>query len=215
MREFISLKHYVYEYIAEKINKGLLAADDKINEVKISEELNVSRTPIREALMQLASDGYLENTPRKGFKVKRIDITKAMELYDIIGILEARAAASSMEYLTEEDIKKLESFLYEMEKMILKGLHEDYYDLQIKFHDVYIQKCKNKELVDLLKKLKMYFMRKNYSVTESDDIKSILLQTNNEHKEILELIKNKDSIRLQAYLTNIHWAPEKAKFDSW
>lgn len=215
MKEYMSLKSYVYQYISEKINSGLLTGDDKINEVQISEELDVSRTPIREALVQLASDGYLENIPRKGFKVKRIDTKTTIELYEIIGALDGKAGSLSIDYVTDEDIAEMSKLLQDMHHMIISDHHEKYNDLQLKFHEVYISKCHNFELISLLKKLKMNFIRKNYSVTESDDIKAILLETNNEHKEILALIQNKDKLGLQNYLSDVHWSSDKAKFDSW
>ena len=68
MTHYMSLKDHVYKYISDKISDGSLKPDDKINEQQISESLNISRTPIREALIQLASDGLLESTPRSCMK---------------------------------------------------------------------------------------------------------------------------------------------------
>ena len=61
MEHYLSLKDHVYRYISDCINSGTLNPGDKINEAQVSETLNISRTPIREALVQLASDGYLDS----------------------------------------------------------------------------------------------------------------------------------------------------------
>ena len=55
MEHYLSLKDHVYRYISDCINSGTLNPGDKINEAQVSETLNISRTPIREALVQLAS----------------------------------------------------------------------------------------------------------------------------------------------------------------
>ena len=63
--EYRSLKDHVYNHIVDLIDGGTLADDHKISEQQICDALGVSRTPVREALIQLAADGYLENVPRK------------------------------------------------------------------------------------------------------------------------------------------------------
>ena len=70
MSKYMLLKDHVYNYIVEQINAGEMVAGKKLNESAISKNLQVSRTPVREALIQLASDGLLENVPRKGFIIK-------------------------------------------------------------------------------------------------------------------------------------------------
>lgn len=215
MKEYMSLKDYVYNYISEKINSGELTVEDKLSEIKISEALNISRTPIREALIQLASDGYLENLPRRGFKVKRLDNQKALELYEIIGSLEGKAGSLSVDNLTPKDIKQMTTLINKMEEAISKNNYQKYHDLQIEFHQIYINKCGNIELINLLKKLKMNFIRKTYSVSELDDLSSVLHKTNEEHKEILRLLIEKDKIALQNYIDSVHWSTFNSKFDSW
>lgn len=215
MKEYMSLKDYVYNYISEKINSGELTVEDKLSEIKISEALNVSRTPIREALIQLASDGYLENLPRRGFKVKRVDYQKAVELYEIIGSLEGKAGGLSIDNLTAKDIKQMTTLVSKMDEAINKNNYQKYHDLQIDFHQVYINKCGNIELINLLKKLKMNFIRKSYSVEDSEDLSAVLHKTNEEHKEILKLILKKDKIGVQNYIDSVHWSTFNSKFDSW
>ena len=104
MEHYLSLKDHVYRYISDCINTGSLNPGDKINEAQVSETLNISRTPIREALVQLASDGYLDSLPRKGFRVKALDTTKVQQFYEIIGALDGRAAALCVPYITKEDL---------------------------------------------------------------------------------------------------------------
>ena len=89
MAKIKSLSEQVYDYIVYKIKIGELLFDEKINETALIDQLGISRTPIREALIQMSSDGILENIPRKGFFVKSISNQKISEVYKIIGVLDA------------------------------------------------------------------------------------------------------------------------------
>ena len=96
MYKFLSLKDHVYQYIAEQISKEELVPGEKINENEICRELSISRTPVREALIQLSSEGVLENVPRKGFIIKQMKETEARQLYEVIGVLDGLAAQRSL-----------------------------------------------------------------------------------------------------------------------
>ena len=84
MPKFKTLKDHVYDYIAEQIMEGRLRPSEKISEAAICEELSISRTPVREALIQLAGEEILENVPRKGFIIRHVDLKEARELYEVI-----------------------------------------------------------------------------------------------------------------------------------
>ena len=86
------LKEHVYEYIAARIESGELSAGDRVSEQTICDAMGVSRTPVREALIQLASDGYLDNQPRRGFRVRGFDRQNAIEVFQIMGPLDGQAA---------------------------------------------------------------------------------------------------------------------------
>ncbi|WP_312095119.1 GntR family transcriptional regulator, partial [Aminipila sp.] len=92
MYKFQSLKDHVYDYIADQILKGNLLPNEKINENKICQELNISRTPVREALIQLSSEGVLENVPRKGFVLRTLNPREAAEIYEVVGLLDGYAS---------------------------------------------------------------------------------------------------------------------------
>ena len=76
---FKSLKDHVYEYIASLIREGRLVAEEKINENQICSELNISRTPVREALIQLAAEDVLENIRRQEEYCEKIGLSDQSE----------------------------------------------------------------------------------------------------------------------------------------
>jgi len=144
----------------KKLNDGSLKPEDKINEQQISDALEISRTPIREALIQLAAEGYLESIPRKGFRVRNLDYNKAKELYEIIGLLDGRIAYLTIDIISEEDIRNMEFLADSMTAAIEQDLSNRYYELQVDFHNTYINLCKNQEMINLLNQLKRSFLAK-------------------------------------------------------
>ena len=78
---YMSLKDHVYEYISESIKDGSLRPGDKINEQHLSDKLNVSRTPVREALIQLAAEGLRDAEPRRGLRAKPLILEEEQDLY--------------------------------------------------------------------------------------------------------------------------------------
>jgi DNA-binding GntR family transcriptional regulator len=214
MNRYMSLKDHVYEFISEKISDGTLAPEAKISEQLLCNELNISRTPVREALIQLCTEGYIENLPRKGFIVKHIDEKRAMELYTIIGSLEALAAFLSIDKITENEINHMKYLVSAMSTALNNNYIAKYYEFQIEFHNIYIDLCGNDELINLLNKLKRNFMKKSY-LTNIENIHKILNSTNDEHNVIVTLFEKGNVDEIQNYIKNVHWNTNTAIFDSF
>ncbi len=214
MEGYLSLKDHVYNYISERINAGELRPGDKVNEIQVSEQLHISRTPVREALMQLASDGYLDNLPRKGFRVKNLDIATVRQLYEIIGTLDGRAACLCVDVITEEHLAKMQFLAQAMDAAINAGLGDKYYELQVEFHDIYLKCCPNQEFERLLKRLKNNFIRKYYLFEDPDNEMRVLKDTNSQHFEMIRLFREKKAAELEQYIRDVHWNSKKAKFDA-
>lgn len=211
MSDYMSLKDHVYKYISEKINDGSLKPTDKLSEKQISDALDISRTPIREALIQLASEGLLEKTPRKGFKVKVLDIKKAQNLYEIIGLLDGKLAYNAVDLMNDDIIKKMQFLVESMDSAINQGLKEEYHELQLQFHDLYVNLSDNADMVSLLNQLKNNFLRKYYVFDEPNNEQEILRKTNKEHYEIIRLFKEKKKDELEKYLKTVHWVADNVK----
>lgn len=208
---FMTLKDHVYEYISKRIQEGTIKPNDKLNEQEICDELDISRTPVREALIQLAADGLLDNEPRRGFRVKPLTQEKANNLYMIIGTLDAMAATLALDNLTKEDINLMRKLKADMGYAIENRMLDQYYKLQVDFHNIYINKCGNEELIQLLNQLKMRFIRQGYDSNEK--LIKIFSATNNEHEVIIDLMEEKDAEKLEHYLKTVHWNVQYSNLD--
>lgn len=210
MYKFMTLKDHVYQYIAQQISKGELVPGEKINENEICRELNISRTPVREALIQLSSEGVLESLPRKGFVIKQMGESEARQLYQVIGALDGLAAQLACSALTDKQLKDMSFYIDSMELAINSGNYEMYYKQQEIFHDIYISECGNDVLIRTLSQLKNKFVSKKYDLSADVKGREVLQMTNSEHRTILELFQKKDGKGLREFLQQTHWNPDLA-----
>lgn len=209
----ITLKDHVYNYISEQISVGKLSPNERINESDICEVLNISRTPVREALIQLSSDGYLESIPGKGLRVKKMDEQRAKDLYEIIGLIEGYIASNVINELSENDLKEMEIIANNLGFYIDSKQYKKYQQLQDSFHEVYIKKYKNIEMINTLNDIKKNFMRGNLTYLQEKSEHWILSITNKQHYKIIDLFKEGDSNKLYNFIKDIHWSTSATRYD--
>jgi len=129
-------------------------------------------------------------------------------------MLDGKLAYDAVNLITDEHINEMEFLAKAMDSAIDQGLREKYYELQVEFHDTYINLNENKEMISLINKLKNIFLRKYYVFEDPDNEIQVLRDTNLEHYEIIKLFKGKKRNELEAYMRNVHWSLDKATFDS-
>lgn len=206
--KYQSLKDHVYKYIATRIQNGTLLPNHKINEAEICEKLEVSRTPVREALIQLSSDNLLEYIPRRGFLVKELNTKEKLDVFVIIGSLDALAARLSMDYITDNDLISMEEYIGKIDLSIKENNYTDYQKYQTAFHKVYIDKCNNQTLITMLESLQNSFIRQIYLSSDREKLSVILEQMNDHHKRILHYFKERDAYGLADFIQYHHWKIE-------
>lgn len=208
-------KEKVYNFISEQVTLGNLTPTDKITEQFLSDNVGLSRTPIREALLQLASENILEREPRKGFKLKQYSQEEVENIYEIIGTLDGKIAYETCEKLTQEDYSVMQFLIDSMYSSIKNGLYTKYNELQESFHNVYISLSTNSMMVQELKNKKKIFVGKNYKRITPETIQNLLKTTNDEHQTILNFFKNHQKNEVRKYLEEIHWNKSNARYDIW
>jgi len=102
-----TLTDQVYGVVRDRILAGQVAPGEFVREQEVSDGVGVSRTPVREALGRLASEGFLERIPHRGFRVPEESITDLLELYPILAALEVLAGCEAFPRMEEEDLAEL------------------------------------------------------------------------------------------------------------
>ncbi|BBH18765.1 hypothetical protein Back11_01100 [Paenibacillus baekrokdamisoli] len=153
----------------------------------------------------MASENLLENIPRRGFIVKELDTKKKLDVFLIVGALDALASTLSVPYVSDEDIADMTRLADKIDLAIQQNNYSDYQLYQNDFHNVYLLKCNNSSLIDLLKSLQHSFIRQIYLSEDKQKLFSILAQMNEEHRQIIQYFKAKDAQGLEAFIKNVHW----------
>src|SRR6201999_2903392 len=104
-----ALHTQVVDKLRRLIANGDIPAGERLNELQIAATLKVSRTPIREAVKLLASEGLLELSPGRGARVKRLTPEEIREHFDVIGALERHAVESAVERMTDQQRAELKN----------------------------------------------------------------------------------------------------------
>ncbi len=115
------LKQYAYNHIMEQILGGQIKVGSKISDIKLANELGMSRTPVREAILQLETEGIIKQIPRYGAFLKELSREELKELYELREMLEGPSAERAAELITErqlEQLKRLCSVPRELAKAI-------------------------------------------------------------------------------------------------
>ena len=205
----------VYDFISNQLTLGNIKRSDRFTEQYLVDNLGISRTPVREALVKLTADGILEHVPRKGYKVKSYNKKDVQELYTLIGVLDGKIAEMSCKKLDNKDFSLMKFLTESMNSAISNQLYTKYNELQSQFHDVYMNKCNNKIMVKELQNKKDIFIGKNYMHMGPESINNHLSSANEEHKKLLDLFMKRESRKVRDYLENVHWNPKQAQYDIW
>jgi DNA-binding GntR family transcriptional regulator len=136
--ETISLARRTSEGIARilrsEIFTGELAAGDTLPERLLAERLQVSRTPVREALIILQSEGLVELVPNRGAFVRTITADDLVEIYTLRGLLESHAARLASEHAKPEQLDAMEDAQIRLRRMHARGSAADQAMADLAFH---------------------------------------------------------------------------------
>lgn len=183
------IREVVYESIRTTLIEGRVPAGERFVEKEYSQRLNISRTPVREALKQLESENLVEYVPRVGVVVKRITKDDVIEIYKIRESLEILVAECAMENITEKEIEEIHELLDLTEKTNQQGDIEKVIELFSEFNTLIYKASKMKRLPIMISNLNTYLQRfRNISILDNDRREKALL----EHRLIINSIVSKD-----------------------
>lgn len=154
-----TLADQVYRAVRARILDGEMRPGDFIREKDLNEAMGVSRTPIREALGRLASEGFLERIPHRGFRVPEEPVTNLLELYPMVASLELLAGRLAIPQMGNADIDRLKSINRRLAEAREQGDVGTLIDLNNQFHHVFCERSGNRRLCDLLDDLRTQLNR--------------------------------------------------------
>lgn len=205
-----SLKEQAYDILKEMVLTGKLEQGELYNEKSIAEVLGVSRTPVREALLELSREGMVKFLPSKGIQVRKITEKQVREVFEIRRIIEGHIIQSVAKALTPSEIKKIEAILKKQESLSRRNENSAFIETDKEFHLFLASKMGNQQMRAILQNL-----RDQIQVMGSRAIKvgSRVDQVLTEHRRILSALKEGDGKRAAKELMQHLSTTEKILID--
>lgn len=148
------LREIVYNEIVDQITNGEINPGEKLNERDLAKQFNVSRTPIREAFLQLEKVGMIVLNTNSGAVVKKVTVKQTEEILNIISILEGYAAETAVSKGIEgKDLELLKEIGKKMESYVRNKNYFKFAHINRDFHEFIVKKAGNNTLEDILKDL--------------------------------------------------------------
>lgn len=197
-----TIKQLVYQHLRDQIRRRELLPGESINLEKTAKRLGVSRTPLREALIQLEMEGFVSIIPHKGIFVNNLTKEDIRSFYQIIGALEAVAILSAYPLFTQDHLKSLKKMNETLKKAVKNRDFSFYNKVNIAFHNLFMDLAGNsylKRIVDTLKKRLYDFPRTLEGIEEWGK------QSVGEHEEFVSLLEQRKPREAADFWRDVHW----------
>jgi len=192
-----SLHDTIVNRVRTMVYDGDLKPGDKVPERLLCETLGISRTPLREALKVLASEGVLELLPNRGARVAKLTAADVDEMFPVMGALEALAGELACANASEADLAELRALHYQMALHHTRGERAEYFALNQNIHEKIMGSAGNDLLVAMYEGLAGRIRRARYisSITPER-----WKQAMAEHEDMLAALEARDGPRLAKVL---------------
>jgi DNA-binding GntR family transcriptional regulator len=208
----ITLTEEIAGTIRDRILLGEYRIGEKLNESKIATELRVSRTPVREAIKQLESEGLIDNIPNRGPYALGFSVKDIEDIYSVRAVVEGLAVRWAAEKISEEEAVRLRDAYDLMEFYTTKKNSKKVMENNKKFHEILYYASRSRFLIQTLKSYQEYVQQSRKATVYCEDNLNTILE---EHLAILKAVENRNGklaeIEILRHLTNSRERYHKAK----
>lgn len=190
MAEKPSLRSVIYRELLGDILAGRISPGEKLREAELAERFHVSRTPIREALLQLEREGFTAHSKNIGAVVRKISPRQVEETYEMVALLESHATQIAVAKMSHKDVSVLTGLQQSMQECADQERFPDYVRLNAQFHDFFAKKCGNNKLREIVLDLRKSIYR---VVVEGQTLPRHLGEYLLSHQRIIEAAARRDS----------------------
>ena len=197
-----SLREQVYDLLREELTQGKLIPSAAINLNALSEELGISKTPLRDALLQLDTEGFVTISPRRGVFVNRLTLEDIRNCYEVIGALESTVILAVFDGIQPLHIEKMKLLNSALRASLKNDDFQAYYQQNILFHDVFIEMSHNQSLKRIIAPMK----RRLYDFPRRGYIKEWEQRNCREHDKLIEAFETGDRDTAVRVWRDVHWS---------
>lgn len=184
-----NLRRNAYEIIRDKIDSGEYMSGKIYTTVDISKDLGMSRTPVREALIRLATEDYVKEIEKAGFQVVELSVKNAMDISGLFLCLEQAAVATMERRNAAPNIAEMKKSLERQRELVIEGDFLEYYHENSHFHQLIIAGMNNAEVMKIYARYMGTVARIGHLSTADP---ASQLHTIDEHEAILNALSSGD-----------------------
>lgn len=199
-----SLREQIYDFLRQELHSGNLVPGASVNLNELTRFLGVSKTPLRDALLQLEVEGFVTFSARRGVFVNRLTMDEIRHCYEMLGALEMAVIFSNFARLDGNRIAKMKWLNQGLRDAVKREDFDSLYELNLAFHNVFLDLSDNLALrrtVDVGKQRLYDFPRRGY-ITRWE------LRNCDEHEQLIEAFETKDRSRVISVWMEGHWSFE-------
>jgi DNA-binding GntR family transcriptional regulator len=194
IQSYPPIREQVYKYIRKMILNGEIGPGKRLIEAKLSQEIGISRTPIREALHKLEMENLIYSIPRVGYVVKDISIEEVEEICEIRMALETLAAIWASANMTPKEIDRLKQIILLTGKNIKSNEMEEVIKLDSEFHEIICRTSKSQRIEEISQSLRDHMLKFRIKAL---CVPNIACRSNEGHRKILYALKARDPKKIQ------------------
>ena len=188
------LREEVYETLKKAILRGQIRSGERLIEEQLAAALEISRTPIREAIHKLEQDDLVVRLPRGGFSVRQLTVEDIEEIFGIRSVLESHAAVLATRHITADKLRLLDKKIDRSRVCLAQGDRAGLIRLNTEFHEVLYKSGKSKRLYRMISSLRDYFYRYRVAILGVDGMAEMSIQ---DHRDMLEAMRAGDSATVE------------------
>lgn len=197
-----SLREQVYDYLRGELSQGSLIPGMIIDLNVISGKLGISKTPLRDALLQLDTEGFVTISPRRGIFVNRLTLEDIRDCYEIIGALESTAILSVIDHIQPLHLEKMRILNKALKADLQQEDYASYYQRNLLFHGVFLDLSHNTPLKRIIMPLK----QRLYDFPRRGYIMAWELRNCRDHDRLIKAFEKKDREAAVAVWRDVHWS---------
>jgi len=193
----MKLSEQIRIHVEDEIRRGILLPGDPIDEQELAARFDASRTPIREALIQLEAQGLIISQPRQGMVVARMDVKQLLAIWELLSELEAVCARLACERMTDDELKVLEDIHVRARGVVDADDIEGWRKANHNFHDHIYRGSRNAYLRNDLLRLRA---RTGAYLVHAFGALGRLQSSYEQHGEILRAMQARDANQVHALM---------------
>ena len=201
-----SLREQVYEYLRSEIQQGRIVPGSFIKLNAISKRLGISKTPLRDAIIQMECEGFVTILPRRGVVVNKLTLEEIKNVLEIVGALESAVIVSVFDQIRTAQIIQMEKINQQMRDQLksdqFNHFDQKFYRLNITFHDVFLDLSANTSLRQIIMPIK----QRLYDFPRPSYIREWELVNCEEHDRLIEYIKAGEKEKAASLWRDEHWS---------